>query len=178
MERPGRRRCSRRPSGARRNLRVAVSLAGCQGRICDEWRTRLVDEVRVCYYSRLRGGVAEWSKAADCKSAGQSPTVVRIHPPPPFFSSSGSNSVVESRPSKPLVAGSIPVSRSILNPEPRSRGDYRPPGLPAGAVGSIAGSWGCGDGGNLRDSRCALRRPPERPSRVGGMVKEFGALQA
>ena len=28
-------------------------------------------------------GVAEWLKAADCKSAGLSPTVVRIHPPAP-----------------------------------------------------------------------------------------------
>ena len=57
-------------------------------------------------------GVAERSKAADCKSAGLSPTVVRIHPPAPF--SGGSNSGVESQPSKLLVAGSNPVSRSIV----------------------------------------------------------------
>ena len=63
-------------------------------------------------------GVAEWLKAADCKSAGVMPTVVRTHPPAPLDQGCaktdlrGSNSVVESRPSKPLVAGSIPVSRS------------------------------------------------------------------
>ena len=52
-------------------------------------------------------GVAEWLKAADCKSAGILPTVVRTHPPAPFVycDKRGSNSVVESRPSKPLVAG-------------------------------------------------------------------------
>ena len=63
-------------------------------------------------------GVAEWLKAADCKSAGILPTVVRTHPPAPLFAaeseSRGSNSVVESRPSKPLVAGSSPVSRSRM----------------------------------------------------------------
>ena len=31
------------------------------------------------------GGVAEWTMAADCKSAGQRPTEVRILPPPPFL---------------------------------------------------------------------------------------------
>ena len=31
-------------------------------------------------------GVAEWLKAADCKSAGILPTVVRTHPPAPFES--------------------------------------------------------------------------------------------
>ena len=58
-------------------------------------------------------GVAERSMAADCKSAGQCPTVVQIHPPAPtFLHSCGSNSGVESQPSKLLVAGSNPVSRS------------------------------------------------------------------
>ena len=57
-------------------------------------------------------GVAERSMAADCKSAGQCPTVVQIHPPAPVLSSCGSNSGVESQPSKLLVAGSNPVSRS------------------------------------------------------------------
>ena len=58
-------------------------------------------------------GVAERSMAADCKSAGQCPTVVQIHPPAPFSASiRGSNSGVESQPSKLLVAGSNPVSRS------------------------------------------------------------------
>jgi hypothetical protein len=62
-----------------------------------------------------RAGVAERPMAADCKSAGQRPTVVRIHPPAPFCSLiCGSNSGVESQPSKLLVAGSIPVSRSIV----------------------------------------------------------------
>ena len=60
-------------------------------------------------------GVAEWLKAADCKSAGILPTVVRTHPPAPYLCvMRGSNSVVESRPSKPLVAGSSPVSRSKI----------------------------------------------------------------
>ena len=58
-------------------------------------------------------GVAERSMAADCKSAGQCPTVVQIHPPAPASSLGGSNSGVESQPSKLLVAGSNPVSRSI-----------------------------------------------------------------
>ncbi len=65
--------------------------------------------------------MAEWLKAADCKSAGVMPTVVRTHPPAPLEYEScaktdrrGSNSVVESRPSKPLVAGSSPVSRSRM----------------------------------------------------------------
>ena len=59
-----------------------------------------------------RAGVAERSMAADCKSAGGTPTVVRIHPPAPFANGCGSNSGVESQPSKLLVAGSNPVSRS------------------------------------------------------------------
>ena len=58
-------------------------------------------------------GVAERSMAADCKSAGVTPTVVQIHPPAPFPDARcGSNSGVESQPSKLLVAGSNPVSRS------------------------------------------------------------------
>ena len=64
----------------------------------------------------MRAGVAERSMAADCKSAGQRPTVVQIHPPAPLFlRSRGSNSGVESQPSKLLVAGSNPVSRSIAS---------------------------------------------------------------
>jgi hypothetical protein len=67
-------------------------------------------------------GVAERSMAADCKSAGGTPTVVRIHPPAPFACHCGSNSGVESQPSKLLVAGSNPVSRSIGVPvEPRAQ---------------------------------------------------------
>jgi hypothetical protein len=64
-------------------------------------------------------GVAERSMAADCKSAGQRPTVVQTHPPAPFYFYRGSNSGVESQPSKLLVAGSIPVSRSSARCEPK-----------------------------------------------------------
>src|SRR5579863_5246498 len=79
------------------------------------------------------GQVAERSKAADCKSAG--PCGLRRFEPSPVHqvrenrrgcdgqaeraaifegpeTRGGSNSVVESQPSKLLVAGSIPVSRS------------------------------------------------------------------
>ncbi len=78
------------------------------------------------------GEVAERSNAADCKSVGLAPSEVRILPSPPISVGGsapvavtvrsgnddgsdlwcGSNSVVESQPSKLLVAGSIPVSRS------------------------------------------------------------------
>jgi hypothetical protein len=73
------------------------------------------DSARVrCVAENLRdAGVAERSMAADCKSAGGMPTVVQIHPPAPFVFGRGSNSGVESQPSKLLVAGSNPVSRSI-----------------------------------------------------------------
>ena len=69
------------------------------------------DVLRVAY-EFSRAGVAERSMAADCKSAGVTPTVVQIHPPAPSPTSGGSNSGVESQPSKLLVAGSNPVSRS------------------------------------------------------------------
>src|SRR5258708_33181390 len=60
--------------------------------------------------------------AADCKSAALRATEVRIlHCPPPTGGAAGdcgrergSNSGVESQPSKLLVAGSNPVSRSKL----------------------------------------------------------------
>ena len=76
--------------------------------------------------------------AADCKSVALAASKVRVLPSPPTFASAGgrtgvesdgrkhgrerdarereggSNSVVESQPSKLLVAGSIPVSRSNL----------------------------------------------------------------
>jgi|KNS9DCM_BmetaT_FD_k123_238728_1 hypothetical protein len=39
---------------------------------------------------RIVGSVAEWSMAADCKSAGVMPTVVQIHPGPQKFSGSSS----------------------------------------------------------------------------------------
>ena len=72
------------------------------------------------------GEVAKRSNAADCKSVALAASKVRVLPSPPFgnwvigqgsigaFSEGGSNSVVESQPSKLLVAGSIPVSRSRL----------------------------------------------------------------
>ena len=90
----------------------------------------------------LRGEVAERSNAADCKSVALAASEVRILPSPPIAlwagggsrgetgraevakmcgagagagigaKAGGSNSVVESQPSKLLVAGSIPVSRS------------------------------------------------------------------
>ena len=109
---------------------------------------------------RRYGQVAEWSIAADCKSAAQRATEVQILPCPPNRNEArrtkneelerrtgneepgdvssertgsthgfrpwfcvpragggrvcGSNSVVESQPSKLLVAGSIPVSRSNI----------------------------------------------------------------
>ena len=72
------------------------------------------------------GEVAERSNAADCKSVALAASKVRILPSLPDlltgeksesvtlspFGKGGSNSVVESQPSKLLVAGSIPVSRS------------------------------------------------------------------
>ena len=82
------------PIASSRALRQPVFRASCDA-----------DEVQ-------RAGVAERSMAADCKSAGQCPTVVQIHPPAPLFNICGSNSGVESQPSKLLVAGSNPVSRS------------------------------------------------------------------
>ena len=84
------------------------------------------------------GEVAKRSNAADCKSVALAASKVRILPSPPVDlpqrgslvagrvsdasnalserseSKGGSNSVVESQPSKLLVAGSIPVSRSRL----------------------------------------------------------------
>ncbi len=97
---------------------------------------------RACPHRRAtesHGQVAEWSKAADCKSAD--PCGLRRFEPSPVHRKNsdkrraraggqcrllsthlipllvtevrgGSNSMVESQPSKLLVAGSIPVSRS------------------------------------------------------------------
>jgi hypothetical protein len=78
-------------------------------------RTRSADRVTV--NGTECAGVAERSMAADCKSAGHRPTVVQIHPPAPFSFACGSNSGVESQPSKLLVAGSNPVSRSTEGTE-------------------------------------------------------------
>ncbi len=76
-----------------------------------ELRRALPGGVAIAVENRS-AGVAERSMAADCKSAGGMPTVVQIHPPAPSIVSGGSNSGVESQPSKLLVAGSNPVSRS------------------------------------------------------------------
>ena len=66
---------------------------------------------------RELGQLAEWLMAADCKSAALRATEVRILHCPPLITDvlheRGSNSGVESQPSKLLVAGSNPVSRSI-----------------------------------------------------------------
>lgn len=84
---------------------------------------------RVAERRRKVGEVAERSNATDCKSVALAASEVRILPSPPRVSGPlaagedrsggsgvtgirGSNSVVESQPSKLLVAGSIPVSRS------------------------------------------------------------------
>ena len=86
---------------------------------------------RFCGRLRENGEVAERSNATDCKSVALAASEVRILPSPPRVSGPlaegndgfggsgvsgirGSNSVVESQPSKLLVAGSIPVSRSIF----------------------------------------------------------------
>ena len=84
------------------------------------------------------GEVAERSNATDCKSVALVASEVRILPSPPLSSrfsgveahkeaavSGGSNSVVESQPSKLLVAGSIPVSRSIFAWAARAAGGPR-----------------------------------------------------
>src|SRR5262245_284516 len=59
----------------------------------------------------------------------------------------GSNSVVESQPSKLLVAGSIPVSRSILrSPLLHFRSELRPgkPGSRRRAKAPVGGTLACG----------------------------------
>ena len=77
---------------------------------------RLASGVARHWRSAEVGEVAERSNATDCKSVAQVASEVRILPSPPIFFvdryEGGSNSVVESQPSKLLVAGSIPVSRS------------------------------------------------------------------
>ena len=84
------------------------------------------------------GEVAERSNATDCKSVAQAASEVRILPSPPRSAVGavgqrcgrrmrGSNSVVESQPSKLLVAGSIPVSRSSTRATGCLVGASRPP---------------------------------------------------
>src|SRR5438067_13583748 len=71
--------------------------------------------------SLQEGEMAERSKAADCKSAGPCPTKVRILLSPPVGEQrAGVTQLVESQPSKLLVAGSSPVSRSKSFFVPRS----------------------------------------------------------
>src|SRR5438046_97188 len=59
-----------------------------------------------------RGGVPEWPKGADCKSAALSATKVRILPPPLEWRA-GVAQLVEHQPSKLRVTGSSPVARSL-----------------------------------------------------------------
>ena len=60
------------------------------------------------------GGVPERPKGADCKSAGLTPTKVRILPPPLGTTRrAGVAQLVERQPSKLRVAGSSPVARSV-----------------------------------------------------------------
>ncbi len=62
----------------------------------------------------LDGEIAERSKAADCKSAGE--TFGGSNPPLPIVSCffAGVTQLEEYRPSKPIVAGSNPVSRLLV----------------------------------------------------------------
>ena len=64
------------------------------------------------FVSSIRGQVPKRSTGADCKSAGQRPTEVRILPCP-LTLIAGVAQLVEHQPSKLRVAGSIPVSRSV-----------------------------------------------------------------
>jgi hypothetical protein len=57
------------------------------------------------------GQVPKWPNGAGCKPAGA--TLRRFESFPAHRS--GNSSAVEHRPSKPLVAGSNPVSRSLLS---------------------------------------------------------------
>lgn len=57
------------------------------------------------------GQVPKWPNGAGCKPAAE--TLRRFESFPAHWS--GNSSAVEHRPSKPLVAGSNPVSRSLLS---------------------------------------------------------------
>ncbi len=63
--------------------------------------------------SSVKGGVAERSKAGDCKSPGLTPCAGSN--PAPSTMEAGVAQLVEQRPSKPQVAGSSPVARSMEN---------------------------------------------------------------
>src|SRR3954454_4088127 len=88
---------------------------------------------------QLAGEVAKRSNAADCKSVALAASKVRVLPSPPLMKKKdsgdarrgGSNSVVESQPSKLLVAGSIPVSRSRIRnqalPDPTRGTEHQAP---------------------------------------------------
>ncbi len=59
------------------------------------------------------GGVPEWLKGADCKSAGEAYGGSTPPPSTKFFLCAGVAQGLERQPSKLRVAGSNPVSRSI-----------------------------------------------------------------
>jgi hypothetical protein len=59
------------------------------------------------------GGVPEWLKGADCKSAGGA--YGGSNPPPSTSFLAGVAQGLERQPSKLRVAGSNPVSRSIID---------------------------------------------------------------
>ena len=91
---------------------------------------------------KWRGGVPERSKGTDCKSVGDA--FEGSNPSPSTTSNPSSRAGIaqrlEHRPSKPRVAGSNPVSRSILRPghaanrpwaaAGQSRRAWRPPSRP------------------------------------------------
>ena len=84
------------------------------------------------------------------------------------ISKCGSNSVVESQPSKLLVAGSIPVSRSIR---------LRPLGVLAGYGEMPRRSGGAAEEGSLRSpsGRASARRASEQVSREGCLAEARSA---
>ena len=60
------------------------------------------------------GGVPKWLKGADCKSAAHALRRFESFPLHQIHSKAGVAQLVEHQPSKLNVAGSSPVSRSIL----------------------------------------------------------------
>ena len=120
------------PPLASRSYRPATP--GCQA---PAPRSRQVKNQLDClrWYDRVRrpalrpGSVPEWTKGADCKSAGLAPTEVRILPLPfddRADATAGVAQLVERQPSKLAVVGSSPIARCS--------GGHGPPGR-GGAVG-------------------------------------------
>ena len=86
---------------------------------------RILPSPPIVEAGNAEGGMlkVEGRKKAEGKKANL-PFDIRRSPfsSPTGFTLGGSNSVVESQPSKLLVAGSIPVSRSKIRPRPSSIG--------------------------------------------------------